>query len=143
MRKEIFLRIERTFYMKTPSFLSPYVDGISPARLIQGFVVGVAATLIVGFSWAGWQLGSTADERVDDAASVATVSALAPICAEKFRQAATTDNDLVVKLAAIDSWRRDQHLMDAGWVTFPSEETPNNAVAVACAKMLSASFEMK
>ena len=35
--------------MNTPEFLSPYVEGNSPARLFQGLIVGAAATVIVGF----------------------------------------------------------------------------------------------
>ena len=127
--------------MKTPSFISPYVEGNSPTRLFQGLAVGIVGTLIVGFSWGGWQLGSTGDENVANASRAATVKALAPICAEKFEKAASADNDLVVKLAAVDSWQRGRHLMEAGWATFPGAEKPIYDVADACAKILGKTFK--
>ena len=127
--------------MKTPSFLSPYVEGTSPTRLFQGLAVGIVGTLIVGFSWGGWQLGSTGAENVEMASRAATIKALAPICAEKFEKAAGADKDLVGKLVAVDSWQRGRHLMEAGWATFPSAEKPINSVADACAKMLGETFK--
>lgn len=118
--------------MKTPSFLS----GDSPKRLFQGLVLGVIATVVIGFGWGGWHLGSTVEQEVADASSAATVAALAPICAHKFEQAASGDNDLIVKLKAVSNWERDSHLMKAGWATFPGGAEPNSAVAEACANML-------
>ena len=122
--------------MKVPAFLSPYIDGDSPKRLVQGLVVGAVATLVIGFGWGGWQLGSTVDERVETASQAATVSALAPICADKFEQAARMDNGLVVELKEVESWKRDSHLIKAGWVTFPGDAEPNNNVAEACSNLL-------
>ncbi len=129
--------------MKTPSFLSPYVDGNSPTRLFQGLVVGVVGTLIIGFTWGGWLIGSTVDQMVETASRTATVEALAPICADKFERAASADGDLITKLAAVDSWRRDGYLMKAGWVTFPGGAKPNDNVADACAKLLTKALELK
>ena len=122
--------------MKTPAFLSPYVDGNAPTRLLQGLAVGVVGTLIVGFSWGGWVSGSTAAETAEMAAQTATVQALAPICAAKFEAAANADNGLAAKFAAVDSWKRDSHLIKAGWATFPGGAEPDNDVADACAKLL-------
>ena len=129
--------------MKAPSFLSPYVEGSSPTRLLQGLVVGVAGTLIVGFSWGGWVSGSTAAETATMAAQTATVQALAPICAAKFEAAANADNGLIDKFAAVDSWKRDSHLIKAGWATFPGGAKPDNNVAGACAKLLNTALKIK
>lgn len=128
--------------MKTPSFLAPYVDGDSPTRLFQGLAVGAIATLIVGFNWGGWELGSTVEEKVSAARETALVSALAPICASKFQLAATTNTDLVTELKAVKSWRRDSHLMEAGWATFPGGAEPDSAVAEACATLLTESLQL-
>lgn len=129
--------------MQVPSFLSPLVDGDSPKRLFQGLTVGVIATLIIGFGWGGWHLGGTVDEMVETASQTATVTALAPICAAKFQQAADADNGLVVKLNAVDSWERDSHLMKAGWATFPGGSKPDTDVAQACANLLGKNLKLK
>ena len=129
--------------MKVPSFLSPYVDGDSPTRLFQGLAVGVIATLIIGFGWSGWNTGGTVQEKVETATLTAMVSALAPICADKFENAAKANNDLVVKFSAVDSWQRSDHLLKAGYATFPGGAEPNTDVAQACANLTSAAFKLK
>jgi hypothetical protein len=129
--------------MKVPSFLSPFIDGDSPKRLLQGLVVGVVATLVIGFNWGGWQLGSTTRDMVETASQDATVAALAPICAEKFERAANADGSLVTELGALNSWDRDNHLIKAGWVTFAGDAQPDDNVAVACASLLSKTLSLK
>ena len=129
--------------MQTPAFLSPYVDGNSPTRLFQGLAVGVVGTLVIGFSWGGWLLGSTAAENAEMAAKTAMVQALAPICAAKFEEAVNAENDMVAKFAAVDSWQRDSHLMEAGWATFPGGAKPDNNVAEACAELLNTALKIK
>ena len=129
--------------MEVPSFLSPFVDGDSPKRLFQGLAVGVIGTLIIGFGWGGWNLGGTVDQKVETASRTSMVTALAPICADKFERAAKADNDLVVKLNAVDSWMRDDHLMKAGWATFPGGAEPDRGVAGACATLLNTALKLK
>ena len=129
--------------MQAPSFLSPYIDGDSPTRLIQGLAVGVVGTLIIGFNWGGWNLGSTVEQKVAAASQEATVAALAPICADKFVKAAKNNDGLVVKLNAVDSWQRDRFLRKAGWVTFPGGLEPDNNVAEACAALLTTTLKLK
>ena len=127
--------------MKVPSFLSPYVDGNSPTRLFQGLAVGVIGTMVIGFNWGGWHLGSTVAEKVSAAGETALVTALAPICADKFQRAANDDSNLIVELTAVSSWQRDSHLKKAGWATFPGGAEPDDKVAEACAKLLSATLK--
>jgi len=129
--------------MNVPSFLSPYLDGDSPKRLMQGLAVGVIGAAVIGFGWGGWQLGSTVDERVETATQTAMVAALAPICADKFERAANADDGLVVELGEIRSWERDSHLIKTGWATFPGGAKPNDDVAEACASLLSKALELK
>ena len=129
--------------MEVPSFLSPFVDGDSPKRLFQGLAVGVIGTLIIGFGWGGWNLGGTVDQKVETASRTSMVTALAPICADKFERAAKADNDLVVKLTAVSSWMRDDHLMKAGWATFPGRAEPDRGVAGACATLLNTALKLK
>ena len=67
--------------MQLPSIL----QGESLTRLLQGAAAGAVATMFVGFYWGGWSLGSTADKMAKERSDLAVVSALAPVCADKFR----------------------------------------------------------
>ena len=94
--------------------------------------------IAVGFNWAGygfgWTLRSTAEQKAKDAGDAAIVRVLAPICADKFRQA----SDSVAKLAALkgtDSWKRDDFIKDTGYATFPGSEY-DRKVAEACVELL-------
>jgi hypothetical protein len=80
--------------MKVPSFLSPFLDGDSPKRLFQGLAIGAIGTMIIGFNWDGWHRGVTVEQKVATASQTSLVKALAPICADKFLQAAKTDKSL-------------------------------------------------
>jgi hypothetical protein len=122
--------------LKVPSFLSPFLDGDAPTRLFQGFVAGVIGTIAIGFIWGGWHLGGTVDKMVSAATQKATVTALAPICADKFQRAAKANNGLIVELKAVNAWERDGFLKKAGWVTFPGGAEPNDNVAEACVNLL-------
>jgi len=116
--------------------LPPILQGESLTRLLQGAVGGAVITMIAGFSWGGWQLGSTAEKTADQRASNAVVAALAPICVDNFRHGADATAKLVA-MKKIDSWDRDSFVTKGGWATFPGSE-PNREVAEACAKILSA-----
>lgn len=100
--------------MQAPSFLFPFLEGNSPTRLFQGLAVGVIGTIVIGFNWDGWHLGSTVENKVNTASQTAMVTALAPTCADNFQQAAKNDNNLIVELTAVSSWQRDSHLKKAG-----------------------------
>ena len=67
--------------MQVPSIL----QGESLKRLLQGAAAGAVATIVVGFYWGGWSLGSTADKMAKERSELAVVAALAPVCADKFR----------------------------------------------------------
>ena len=43
--------------MQIPSIL----QGELLKRLLQGAAIGAVVTMVVGFGWGGWSLGSTAD----------------------------------------------------------------------------------
>jgi ABC-type nitrate/sulfonate/bicarbonate transport system permease component len=63
-------------------------QGESLTRLIQGAVAGFLATVVIGFGWGGWTLGSTAMKMANQSANSAVVTALAPICVDNFQHAA-------------------------------------------------------
>ncbi len=82
--------------------LPPMLQGEQLTRLLQGAVAGFGLTLVVGFGFGGWQLASKAEKHTRDSVNSALVTALAPICAEKFQRAADAKATLV-KLKATDS----------------------------------------
>jgi hypothetical protein len=124
-RKEIIMQV--------PSML----QGESLTRLLQGAFAGFLATVVIGFSWGGWTLGSTAKEMAGKNASAAVVAVLAPICAEKFRQGAEATANLA-ELKKVNSWMQDSYIEKGGWATFPGMTSPDRGVAQACATLLTA-----
>jgi hypothetical protein len=116
--------------MQVPSML----QGESLTRLLQGAGAGAIVTMIVGFSWGGWSLGSTADKMAKQQSELAVVVALAPVCADKFR--ALPDSEAKkVALSKVDSWkRRDEFPKEL--VTLPGESYPNSALVDACYTLL-------
>src|ERR1700739_1047765 len=106
---------------------------------IWGAVTGATAISVVGFSIFGWTLRDTAEQMAKERAQTAVVDALAPICVERFRQQA----DATAKMTEFNkasSWDRRSIIEKGGWATIPGTETPNSAVATACAERLGRSL---
>ena len=78
----------------------------SLTRLLQGAFAGFVATVVIGFGWGGWTLGSTAKQLADKNAGAAVVAVLAPMCADKFRHGA----DATANMARTEKGQ----FMDAG-----------------------------
>ena len=116
--------------MELPSML----QGDSLTRLLQGAAAGAVATIFVGFYWAGWSLGSTADKMAKERSDLAVVTALAPVCADKFR-ALPDAQAKQVALSKINSWRRRDEFPKE-LVTLPGETYPNSALVDACYALL-------
>jgi hypothetical protein len=117
--------------MEMPSIL----QGDSLKRLLQGAFVGFLATVVIGFGWGGWTLGSTAKQLAEKSASSAVIAALAPICVDKFQRAAGADANLV-ELKKVSSWQQATYVEKGGWATLPGSDLANSSVARACADML-------
>ena len=116
--------------MQLPSML----QGESLTRLLQGTAVGAIATIVIGFSWGGWSLASTANEMAKQRSEQAVVLAMAPVCADKFRALPDAGAKLIT-LSKVDSWkRRDEFPKDL--VTLPGESYPSTALIEACYKLL-------
>jgi hypothetical protein len=116
--------------MQVPSIL----QGESLTRLLQGAAVGAVATMIVGFNWGGWSLGSTADKMAKEQSDLAVVRALAPVCADKFR-ALPDAAAKTVALSKVDSWKRADEFPKE-FVTLPGETYPSSALVTACSTLL-------
>ena len=116
--------------MEVPSIL----QGESLTRLLQGAAVGAVATMIVGFNWGGWSLGSTADKMAKEQSDLAVIRALAPVCADKFR-ALPDAAAKTVALSKVDSWKRADEFPKE-FVTLPGEAYPSSALVDACSTLL-------
>ncbi len=110
-------------------------QGESLKRLLQGTVVGAVVTVAVGFNWGGWVLGSTATKQVEVGAKSAVVAVLAPICADKFRQASDASANLA-KLKDESSYQRAAFVDKGGWAIFPGSDEASAGVSKACAAIL-------
>jgi hypothetical protein len=119
--------------MQLPAIL----EGPSLRRLLQGAFVGFLATVIIGFSWGGWTLGTTAKEMAVKEASAALVAVLGPMCADKFKSASEATLNMV-ELKKVSSWQQDSYIQKGGWATFPGMTSPDLAIAQSCAKILTA-----
>jgi hypothetical protein len=116
--------------MELPSIL----QGESVTRLLQGAAAGAVATMVVGFYWGGWSLGSTADKMAKERSELAVIAALAPVCAEKFRALPDADAKQVA-LSKLDSWKRGNEFPKE-FVTLPGESYPSSALVDACYMLL-------
>jgi hypothetical protein len=116
--------------MQVPSML----QGESLTRLLQGAALGVVATVVVGFGWGGWSLGSTANKMANEQSERAVVAALAPVCADRFR-ALPDAAAKTVALSKADSWKRSEEFPKE-FVTLPGETYPSSALVYACSTLL-------
>jgi hypothetical protein len=111
------------------------LQGDSPVRLFQGAVAGAALSMVIGFGWAGWMLGGTATKMANEAGRTAVITALAPICVDKFQRATNATENLVT-LRKTASYEQGTFVEKGGWATLPGSDASNYAVAQACANML-------
>ncbi len=115
---------------------SAWYQGESLKRLLQGAAVGVVATLVVGFGWGGWMLGSSAKTLADSTASSAVIAAIAPICADQFQRS----TDAAVNLTALkkaSTWDQGTFVEKGGWAVMPGSKAADSGVPQACAALLS------
>jgi hypothetical protein len=111
------------------------LKGDSLKRLLQGAVVGVAATLIIGFGWGGWTLGSTAKALAETAANDAVVAAIAPICVSQFQHSADASDNMAA-LKKVNTWEQGSFVEKGGWAVMPGSKTVDSGVPQACATLL-------
>ena len=118
--------------MEMPAILR----GDSLTRLLQGAAAGAIVTMIVGFNWGGWVTGGTAKDMVQKSTTSAVITALSPICVDKFQHSAEATSNMV-ELKKVSSYQQGSFIEKGGWATLPGSDNANSAVARACAEMLS------
>ncbi len=106
---------------------------IKPA--LSGAVGGGIVLAIIGFAWAGWVTGSSAQKSAEELAQRAVVARLAPICVEQFNQDSEKDQKLTT-MKETKSWERDDYVEKQGWATMPGEKEADSKVAGKCADLL-------
>ncbi|MBL8709045.1 MAG: hypothetical protein JNL25_07625 [Rhodospirillaceae bacterium] len=113
--------------MQSPSWIKPG---------ILGAIVGGIATMIVGFSYGGWYLGSSADSMAQKQSDAAVIAALVPVCVGKSQIDPQAATKLVALGAMKTSYEQRDYVMKAGWATMPAATAPDRNLATACAEML-------
>ena len=112
--------------MHVPQWVKPGVWGV---------VIGAVAITIIGFTWWGWTLSSTAEHRAIERTNAAVVALLTPLCVASFMQ----QPDAMAKLTEFQqtaAWRQTEFIAKGGWATASGSTTPHEAVAKACAAQL-------
>jgi hypothetical protein len=100
-----------------------------------GAVGGAIALAVIGFSYGGWVTGGTAQQMAQQRSDAAVVAALAPVCADRFRQHADMGANLVA-LKKVSSWQQGAFVEKGGWAALPGSASLNSAIARACAEIL-------
>ena len=120
--------------MEMPAILR----GDSLTRLLQGAAAGAVATLATSGGAAGQSAvtGGSAKDMVQRSTTSAVVSALSPICVDKFQHSAGAAANMV-ELKKVSSYQQGPFIEKGGWATLPGNDSANSAVARACAEMLS------
>jgi hypothetical protein len=104
-----------------------------PTKTVVFFswVACAVVTMIIGFTWGGWVLGSTARNITEDT----IVTRLAPICVVQFNEDPRKDQKLI-ELKATSTWQAGDYVKKQGWATMPGEVESVSRVADECAKLL-------
>ena len=102
---------------------------------LWGAAAGAIGLAIVGFSWGGWTTGGTATRNAAVAAHDAVVTALAPICVDRFR-AQTDATARIADLSKTSTWERGTIVEKGGFATMPGSKNSDSDVARACASIL-------
>ncbi len=102
---------------------------------VWGVVVGSIRTMILGFSWLGWTLGSTAERMANERTTTAVVQAHTPSCVARFMGQPGAAAKLA-EFQKIDTWKQSQFIEEAGWATPRGDKKPYSGLASACAEEL-------
>ena len=98
-------------------------------------IASIAATMIVGFSWGGWQTAGSAAEHTQQAVEAGRAQLVADLCVSRFEHAA----DAAAQFAALkktDSWSQSDFITNGGWVTLPGTTQPVEDAADICVRRL-------
>jgi hypothetical protein len=103
---------------------------------ITGAIVGAIATMVVGFSQAGWYTGGSAERLAQQRADAAIIDALVPICVSQSKLDPDTAAKIEQLLAMKSSYEQRDFVIKSGWATMPATDGPNRDLASKCANAL-------
>lgn len=109
-------------------------EWVKPAA--WGVIGGAIAAIVVGFFLGGWVTGGTAVQMVATGAESAIVQAFTPLCIAKAEQ----QPEKLVLLKEESTWKRDDFVVEAGWVANVNEKY-RAEVATACASAVLEAME--
>ncbi|QKV17127.1 hypothetical protein [Oricola thermophila] len=118
--------------MQIPEWVKPAATGAAG---------GAVALAIVGFGFAGWVTGGTAQEMSSKAADEASVKVIAAICINQFAAGPNAKVELA-RLKEAKAWERDDFIEAGGWSTVAGVENGTRKVADECARQLAAMDEL-
>lgn len=104
--------------------------------LVWGAVVGSVVTMIIGFSYGGWTLDSTAARLARQQADTAVTMALVPLCVAQSKADGAAPRKIADLRALESSYDQRDFVSKTGWATVPGSQDPNGDVAEACAAAL-------
>lgn len=112
-------------------------DAFQPSKMVVFWLclASVLLTLLVGFTWGGWQRSSVVTKNTATASQAAVVDRLATICVAQFNLDPQKEQKLA-ELQAESAFRRAEYVTTQGWATAPGDEKPVTRVADTCAKQL-------
>ena len=102
---------------------------------LVGALLGAGVLAIIAFKSGGVVISGTAQKMAEEAAEVAVVGRLAPICVVRFNQDSKKDQKLK-EMQKKDSWLRGAYVAKQGWATMPGEKKPDDRVAQKCSVLL-------
>lgn len=102
---------------------------------VWGVVGGAVGTMIIGFSWMGWVLGSTAERMAVERSNSAVIVALTPSCVARFLQQPNAATKLA-EFRKVAPWKQQEFVEEGGWATPRGDKTPHAGLANACAEEL-------
>jgi alpha/beta superfamily hydrolase len=110
--------------------------------LLWGAFGGAALCALVGFTWGGWVTEGGARAQAAIYAHDAVVTALAPVCADRFRAQADAPTQIAV-LGKSSTWERGGIVEKSGFASMSGSKGTDSDVARACAEMLMAPTQPK
>jgi hypothetical protein len=98
---------------------------------------GAIALALIGFNYGGWVTGGAAQAMAKEVAATAVSERLGTICVAQVNQDKAKDQKLR-EMKGKDLWDQGRYIDTQSWAIMPGAEKPENGVADACAKQLSA-----
>jgi hypothetical protein len=111
--------------MKLPNNVMPLAWGLAGGAL--------GCWIVLAFVF-GWTSAGTAQRQAAQQTEQAVVTALAPVCADRFL-ALPDVAEKKATLAKAMSWER-RDLFPEEWVTLPGDDSPDHMLVSACSKIV-------